>query len=145
VLVFIDESGDPGFKVQKGSTPDFTAALVAFQDVEQARLAQKAIEAMAARLRVYPEFKFSKCRPEVKDAFFAAVLPYKFYVRAIVVQKEKIYGSIPARAGEPARDPAQSVLARVHPRAGGGASTTSASQASALGPSPRGRGSQFRT
>jgi Protein of unknown function (DUF3800) len=91
MLVFIDESGDPGFKVRRGSTPDFTAALVAFQDVEQARLTQKAIETTAARLRVFPEFKFSKCRPEVRDAFFAAVLPYDFCVRAIVVRKEKLY------------------------------------------------------
>jgi hypothetical protein len=91
VLVFIDESGDPGFKVQRGSTPDFTAALVAFQDTEQARLAQRAIEATASRLRIHPEFKFSKCRPEVRDAFFAAVLPYDFRVRAIAVRKEKIY------------------------------------------------------
>jgi hypothetical protein len=91
VLVFIDESGDPGFKTQRGSTPAFTAALVAFQDVEQARLSQEAITATAERLRVYPEFKFSKCRPEVRDAFFAAVLPYDFCVRAIVVRKEKLY------------------------------------------------------
>ena len=91
VLVFIDESGDPGFKIQRGSTPAFTAALVAFQDVEQARLSQAAIEATATRLRVFPEFKFSKCRPEVRDAFFAAVLPYDFCVRAIVVRKDKIY------------------------------------------------------
>lgn len=91
MLVFIDESGDPGFKVQRGSTPDFTAALVAFQDVEQARLTQKAIETTAARLRVFPEFKFSKCRPEIRDAFFKAVLPYDFCVRAIVVKKERLY------------------------------------------------------
>jgi hypothetical protein len=91
VLVFIDESGDPGFKVRRGSTPDFTAALVAFQDVEQARLTQKAIETTAARLRVFPEFKFSKCRPEIRDAFFKAVLPYDFCVRAIVVKKEPLY------------------------------------------------------
>ena len=91
VLVFIDESGDPGFKIQRGSTPVFTAALVAVQDMEQARLSQKAIAATATRLRIQPEFKFSKCRPEVRDAFFAAVLPYDFCVRAIVVKKEKIY------------------------------------------------------
>jgi hypothetical protein len=91
VLVFIDESGDPGFKIQRGSTPAFTAALVAFPDVDQARLSQNAIASTAARLRIYPEFKFSKCRPEVKDAFFAAVLPYDFCVRAIVVRKEKLY------------------------------------------------------
>jgi hypothetical protein len=91
VLVFIDESGDPGFKIQKGSTAAFTAALVAFEDVEQARKTQLAIEATALRLRIHPEFKFSKCRPAVRDAFFEAVLPHDFCVRAIVVRKEKIY------------------------------------------------------
>jgi hypothetical protein len=94
VLVFIDESGDSGFKVQRGSTPAFTAALVAFQDVEQARLCQTAITATAVRLRIKPEFKFSKSRAEVKDAFFSAVMPYGFSVRAIVVRKERIYSPL---------------------------------------------------
>lgn len=91
MLVFIDELGDPGFKVQRGSTAAFTAALVAFEDVAQAQLSQKAIEATAERLRIYPEFKFSKCRPEVRDAFFASIQRFDFCVRAIVVRKEKIY------------------------------------------------------
>ncbi len=91
MLIFIDESGDPGFKVNKGSTAAFTAALVAFKARDQARRTQEAIEATAARLRISPEFKFSKCRAEVRDAFFAAVLPFDFCVRAIVVQKAKIY------------------------------------------------------
>jgi hypothetical protein len=93
VLVFIDESGDPGFKVQKGSTSAFTAALVAFESVEQARASQAAIESTAKRLRIFPEFKFSKCRPEVRDAFFKAVSPYDFCVRAIMVRKERIYST----------------------------------------------------
>ena len=93
MLVFIDESGDPGFKLNKGSTAVFTAALVAFRDVEQARAAQVAIEATATRLHVQPEFKFSKCRPEVRDAFFEAVRPFEFNVRAIVVQKARIYSA----------------------------------------------------
>jgi hypothetical protein len=91
MLVFIDESGDPGFKLSKGSTAAFVAALVAFSDHDQAHAAQNAIEALAVRLRIRPEFKFSKCRPEVRDAFFAAVIPFDFCVRAIVVQKERIY------------------------------------------------------
>jgi hypothetical protein len=47
--------------------------LVAFRDTDQARAAAAAIEATAIRLGIKPEFKFSKCRPEVRDAFFAAV------------------------------------------------------------------------
>src|SRR5215475_4235906 len=91
MLVIIDESGDAGFKLNKGSTPVFVAVLVAFRYEEQARAAQDAIEAVAARLRIRPEFKFSKCRDEVRDAFFEAVRPFDFCVRAIVVQKHLIY------------------------------------------------------
>jgi hypothetical protein len=91
MLVFIDESGDPGFKLQKGSTPIFVAALVAFNDHDQARAADDAIGAAAIRLKVWPEFRFSKCRDEIRDAFFEAVRPFTFRVRAVVVQKERIY------------------------------------------------------
>src|SRR5215475_2325992 len=94
MLVIIDESGDAGFKLNKGSTPVFVAVLVAFRYEEQARAAQDAIEAVAARLRIRPEFKFSKCRDEVRDAFFEAVRPFNFCVRAIVVEKELIYSPL---------------------------------------------------
>jgi hypothetical protein len=91
MLVFIDESGDPGFKLQKGSTPIFVAALVAFHDHDQARAAESAIDAAAVRLIIKTEFKFNKCRKEVRDAFFEAVRPFEFCIRAIVVNKERIY------------------------------------------------------
>ena len=93
MLVFIDESGDAGFKVSKGSSPVFTAVLVAFRDRAQAAPTVSAISSLATRLRIRPEFKFNKCRPEVRDAFFNAVAPFGFCVRAIVVRKEIIYSS----------------------------------------------------
>jgi hypothetical protein len=91
MLVFIDESGDPGFKLERGSTPIFVASLVAFGDHDEARAAQDAIEAAAVRLKIRPEFKFNKCRDEIRDAFFETVRPFKFCVRAIAVQKDRIY------------------------------------------------------
>jgi hypothetical protein len=93
MLVFIDESGDPGFKLGKGSSAVFTVALVAFHDSQQAHATQSAIEAAAKRLHVHPEFKFSKCRPEVRDAFFEAVRPFEFSVRAVVVQKSRVHSA----------------------------------------------------
>lgn len=69
----------------------FVAALVAFQDHNQAVRTQEAIEKVAGRLRIKGEVKFNKPRPEVRDAFFAAVLPFDFCVRAIVVEKTRIY------------------------------------------------------
>jgi Protein of unknown function (DUF3800) len=93
MLVFVDESGDPGFKLERGSSAVFTAALVAFRDVEQARATHEAIDATAAQLRVRPEFKFSKCRPQVRDAFFETVHPFEFSVRAMVVQKSRVHSA----------------------------------------------------
>jgi hypothetical protein len=67
--------------------------LVAFGDSEQARATQAAIEAAATRLRIRPEFKFNKCRDEIRDAFFETVSPFDFCVRAIAVKKQLIYSS----------------------------------------------------
>jgi hypothetical protein len=94
MLVFMDESGDPGFKLKKGSSAVFVAALVDFHDHRQARAAQAAIETAAVRLRIRPEFKFNKCRDEIRDAFFETVRPFAFCVRAIVVKKELIYSTL---------------------------------------------------
>lgn len=91
MLVFIDESGDPGFKIAKGSSDHFVVALVAFKDIDQSLKASKAIDMVAKGLRSYSEFKFSKSRPEIRDAFFEAVASYDFCVRAIVIRKEDVY------------------------------------------------------
>ena len=88
MLVFIDESGDPGFKLQRGSSAIFVVTLVAFRDHDQARAADAAI---ATRLRIRSEFKFNTSRDEVRDAFFEAVRPFDFCIRAIVIDKERIY------------------------------------------------------
>ncbi|MEI6534533.1 MAG: DUF3800 domain-containing protein [Verrucomicrobiaceae bacterium] len=89
--MFIDESGDPGFKLGKGSSELFVLALVAFDDTEQADQTRKAIDQVSRQLRLPTEFKFSKSRPEVKDAFFTSLKPFRFRVRAIVIQKSRIY------------------------------------------------------
>ncbi|MBB5704273.1 glycosyltransferase involved in cell wall biosynthesis [Ochrobactrum daejeonense] len=91
MLVFIDESGDPGFKIAKGSSDHFAVALVAFKDVDQSVRTIKAISDLARGLRSYSEFKFSRSRPEIRDAFFEAVSPFDFCVRAIVIRKEDLY------------------------------------------------------
>jgi hypothetical protein len=91
MLVFIDESGDPGFKLGRGSTAVFVMALVAFKTADEGIVTRDAIDTLAKRLRISGEFKFSGSRPEVRDAFFACVNPCSFCVRAIVIRKDKIY------------------------------------------------------
>jgi hypothetical protein len=91
MLVYIDESGDAGFRVEQGSSPVFVAAMVIFQDAEDAAFTRRLIEGSAARLIHKGEFKFSKTRADVRDRFFQAVVAGPFRVRAIVVQKDVIH------------------------------------------------------
>lgn len=91
MLVFIDESGDPGFKIAKGSSPILVLGMVIFEDHHIASVTGEAILKLRDKLRVHPEFKFAKCRDEIRTAFFATVCPYPFKVRAIVVEKDIIY------------------------------------------------------
>jgi len=91
MLVFIDESGDPGFKLDRGSSLIFVAAMVIFENGADAVATQKAIEESDARRDHKPEFKFSGCSDDIRDKFFAAVRRCPFKVRAIVVRKEIIH------------------------------------------------------
>lgn len=92
MLVFIDDSGDPGFKLDKGSSPFFVIACVIFDDELEAEKAALAIKVLRRELKFSDdhEFKFYKCHPNHKKAFFEAVKDIKFRVRAIRVDKSKI-------------------------------------------------------
>ena len=79
-------SGDAGFDVAGGASPIFVAAMVVFTH-DAAAATQRAIEDRDARRLPRREFKFSKCRDEVRDRFFDAVRGCDFNVRAIVVRK----------------------------------------------------------
>jgi len=95
MLVFIDDSGDPGFKIDKGSTKVFVIALVVFDDDLEAEKTSLAIKELRRKLRVsdFYEFKFNKTDKKFKDLFFETVKPYKFRIRAIVADKENIRSS----------------------------------------------------
>jgi hypothetical protein len=90
MLVFIDESGDPGFKLDRGSSPVFVAAMVIFQDREAAQTTEQVIGKTKAALKVAREFKFNSSSTKVREAFFRAVAGCPFRVRAIVVDKAAI-------------------------------------------------------
>jgi hypothetical protein len=94
LLVLIDESGDPGFKLDKGSTQHFVIAMVIFEDYSQAEACSAAIAAERTRLNIKPEFKFNKTSANSKDAFFEAIRPFKFCILALVIDKEKIRSPI---------------------------------------------------
>ena len=84
MLVFIDESGDQGFSEK--STPYMAFAMVIFKNYTDAKATSDAITDLGIRRR---EFKFKSSTPNVRDAFFNAITPRKFDVRAVVIRKGK--------------------------------------------------------
>jgi hypothetical protein len=89
-LVVIDCSGDAGFRLEAGASATFVAALVSFASAADAQIVEAAIRATKARLGLVPPLKFKACRPEVKDALFAALAGLPFAVRAVVVRKSLV-------------------------------------------------------
>lgn len=90
MLVFIDDSGDPGFRIDKGSSKYFVIALIIFDDELEAEKTSVAIKELRRKLKVSDkfEFKFNKADRKFKSAFFKAVVGFKYRVRAIVIDKE---------------------------------------------------------
>ncbi len=94
MLVFIDDSGDPGFKISKGSTNVFVIGLIIFDDPLEAEETALKIKKLKRELGLsdYFEFKFNKCSKDFKRKFLETVKDCRFRIRAIVMQKSKIYG-----------------------------------------------------
>lgn len=92
MIVFVDDSGDAGFKLDKGSTRFFVIACVIFDDDLEALKTKVAIKEYRRKLK-FPddvEFKFFKSSEDVRKGFLEAVNPHKFRIRAIVIDKSKI-------------------------------------------------------
>lgn len=95
MIIFLDESGDPGFKVAKGSSKTFVIALIVFDeelDAEETAVTIKRFRQDLGRDENY-EFKFNKCRKDYRTKFLKAVAKSPFRIRAIVVPKTRIYSS----------------------------------------------------
>ena len=94
MLVFIDESGDTGLKIEKGATKYFIIVMVAFEDNDEATACNKRIDLLRRELRLPEdyEFHFHSNSDRVREAFLRAVLPYQFFYYGIVVNKEKLFG-----------------------------------------------------
>jgi len=96
MLALIDESGDSGFKIGKGSSKYFTIALVIFEDDDEAIACDNRIEILKRELGwiTRSEFHFKSNSDKIREAFFRAVLPYNFFYYGFVLNKysTKLYG-----------------------------------------------------
>jgi len=92
MLVFIDDSGDPGFKLDRGSSLFFIISLVIFNDDLEAEKTAVAIKELRRGLGFSDqmEFKFFKSRREVREKFLQTINQFDFRVRCLVVNKKLI-------------------------------------------------------
>lgn len=91
MLVFIDESGCPGFKFTRGSDPIFGLGMVIFANGEDASATEETITALRSKLQHKTEFKFSKSTDKLRDVFFCGIAGCPFAVRALIVRKELLH------------------------------------------------------
>ncbi len=90
MLIFLDESGDPGFKFEQGSSSHFVIALVVFDNPLDAEETALTIKRLRQRLKLHEtfEFKFNKMSNFHRFQFLEAVHNAPFRVRAMVVDKK---------------------------------------------------------
>ena len=94
LLVFVDEAGDTGLKLHKGSSAYFIVTLVLFEDHDEAEATDDRIRLLRRELGLKPdfEFHFTETPERIKAAFFEAIVPYNFFYFSVVINKAKLYG-----------------------------------------------------
>lgn len=90
---FLDDSGDPGMKFASGSTRFLVMAACIFREAADIEEAAAAIFECRSRINRGErwEFKHAKTSDGMKDDFFAATKLLNYDVRAIVIDKHRIY------------------------------------------------------
>ncbi len=96
MLVFIDESGDTGLKIQQGSSPYFIIALIAFEDDDDALFCDQRIQLLKGELGYAQDFEFHfySNSHALREKFLNAISPYSFFYFGIAITKDpkKLYG-----------------------------------------------------
>src|ERR1035437_9714972 len=95
MLVFSDESGDPGLKLESGSTDYFIVTLVAFEENEEALATDQRIQLLKRELNFPPEFEFhfNKVKGAYREAFLSAGGVFGWFYFSIVIKKKNLTGA----------------------------------------------------
>lgn len=91
--IFMDESGDAGFKVGSGSSPDLCLAIVIFKSSESMDVTEHAMYELKREMgrRKTSEFHFNKESVGVRTTFCMGICQCPFAIRALTVDKSRIY------------------------------------------------------
>ena len=93
--LWLDESGDGGFRFKFGSSKYFVVATIYLENneiEEEISRIRKQIHQLKEKfaLTAEYEFKFSRCKDTFKIAFLKEVLKFPIKYKAIIVNKEKL-------------------------------------------------------
>jgi len=94
MLVFVDESGDPGMKLGAGSSDFFIVTAVIFDDVENALKCDIAISDLRKSMR-WPanrEFHFTGNNDKIRLQFLQVVKEYRFRYLSFALNKRLLTG-----------------------------------------------------
>ncbi|MFA6028093.1 MAG: DUF3800 domain-containing protein [Patescibacteria group bacterium] len=96
MLIFVDESGDTGRKLNKGSSRYFIIAIVIFSESEEALNCDKRINQLRREIGKPDnfEFHFTHNSETVRQKFLQAIQPYHFNYFSVVIDKHpnKLWG-----------------------------------------------------
>lgn len=94
MLVFVDESGDPGIKGKQGSSRFFIVTAVLFEEEEEAMACDNRIGEIRTELRMHPgaEFHFNKCCDAHRMHFLHGVANMQFFYLSFVLNKSELTG-----------------------------------------------------
>lgn len=94
MLVFIDESGDAGLKIESGSSEYFIVTLVIFNENDEAQITDGKIQQLKSDLRLPAdfEFHFNKIKCSFRESFMKAICNCEFLYFSIVINKRKLTG-----------------------------------------------------
>lgn len=90
MLVFIDESGDTGRKVNQGSSKFFVISLVLFEDNDEALACDQRIALLKREMGKDNrfEFHFQDNSEKIRVAFLESIIPYSFAYFSVVIDKD---------------------------------------------------------
>ncbi|CAB0568870.1 hypothetical protein CIP107518_01935 [Corynebacterium diphtheriae] len=98
--LYLDDSGDGGFKFGQGSSTHIVFAAVAFDDPTQLEVLSKEIDEIRKQYNYQGEIKFNKSSDEARCALLSAVATTDCRILAISADKRYIYQ--PKLRSEPA-------------------------------------------
>jgi len=94
MLVFIDESGDPGMPPGGSRSEYFTVTMVIIEDHDEAAAIEQRIALLRCELGLADgfEFHFSKLKRAWREEFLRSLASYEWFYFSVVLNKAKLTG-----------------------------------------------------